>query len=85
MVFSPVATKMHAATQILSRPQARNENIHRFTNWVIQATGTDPTAVACQVTIVLFIRCLLNKEIKKQVAGAKMTQTIRLAMNGTDR
>ena len=33
-----------------------------------------------QVTIILFIRHLFNKEIKKQVACAKNVQTLRHAM-----
>ena len=37
---------------------------------VLHATGTDSTSVICQVTIVLFIRHLFNRELKKQVAGA---------------
>ena len=53
-VFSPVATKEHAATQIHSRLQAANETLQeymqRFTDLVIQATGADPTSVTCQVT-----------------------------------
>ena len=47
---------------------------------VIKATGTDDTAIACQVTIVFFIRHLFNKEIQKQVAGAKSIQTLGHAM-----
>ena len=60
-----VATKMYAYTRILSRPQAANENLqdytHKFTDLVNHATGTDPAAVTCQVTTVLFIRHLFNK------------------------
>ena len=74
-VFSPLATKVHAATQIYFRPQAANETlqeyIQRYTDLVIHATGADLTSVTCQVTIILFIRHFFNKEIKKQVAGAK--------------
>ena len=44
------------------------------------ATGSDPTSVTCQVTIILFIVHLFNKEIKKQVAGAKNNLTLRHAM-----
>ena len=46
---------------------------------VIQASGTDPTAVT-QVTTVLFIRHLFNKKIKKQMSRAKTIQTLRHAM-----
>ena len=68
---------MHAATRIHLCPyatiEALQEYIQRFTDLVIQATGTDLTAMTCQVTTDLFIRHLFNKEIKKQVAGAKTT------------
>ena len=76
--------KMHTATIIQSRPQAANETlqqyIQRFTDLLIYITGTEPTAVTCQVSIGLFTRHLLNKEIKKQVAGAKTTKTLRHSM-----
>ena len=35
--------------------------------------------MTCQVTIILFIRNLFNKEIKKQVFGAKNIQMLRHA------
>ena len=47
---------------------------------IIQVRGTDPTAVICQVAIVLFIRHLFNKEIKMKVARAKTIYTLRHAM-----
>ena len=63
---------VHAATQIHSRPQIANETlqgyIKRFTDLVIHATGADSTLVTSQVTIILFIRHLLNKEINKFLA-----------------
>ena len=65
-VLSPVATKVHAVTQIHSRLQAANETlldyIQQLTDLVIHATGVDPTSVICQVTIIHFIRHLFNKE-----------------------
>ena len=68
--FSLVATKMHAATRIHFRPQVSKvtlkEYIQRFSDLIIQAMGTHLTAVPCQVTIVLFIRHLFNKEIKRR-------------------
>ena len=74
-MFSPVATKIHVTTRIYFRPKAANktfqEFVQRFSDLVIQATGTDPTAITSPVTIVLFIRCISNKEIKKQVVEAK--------------
>ena len=74
-VLCPVATKVHAATQIHSRPQAANEllqeYIPRFTDLVIHSTGTEPTSGTCQVTIILCIRHLFDKEIKKQVTGTE--------------
>ena len=83
-VFSPMATKMHAATWIHSCLQSANktllEHVQRFTDLVVHTTGTDPTPVTCQVTIVLFIRHLFNKEIRKHVAGTKTIQTLRHAM-----
>ena len=64
----PETDQMHVATQINSIPQEVNETlwkyIQRFTDLVIQATGTYPIAVICQVTIVLFIRHLLIKKLK---------------------
>ena len=52
-----VVTKMQGATRI--RPRASNEAlqeyIQRCMDLVIQATGTDPTTVTCQMTIVLII------------------------------
>ena len=82
-IFSPVATKMHAATRINSGPRTANETLQEyiqiFADFVIQVMGTDPTALTFQVTIVLFIRHLLNKEMKKkQVAGAKTICKITL-------
>ena len=81
MFFSPVATKMYAATHIHSMPQAANEtlqeNIQRFTYLLIQTTVTNPTTAVFQVTIILFIRHLFNKEIKMQVARAKAIQILR--------
>ena len=50
---------MHVATRIHSQPPAANvtlqEFIQRFTDLLIQATGTDPNAVTCQVTVILLI------------------------------
>ena len=64
--FQLVAIKIHAATQINSRPPTSHETlqeyIQRFTDLVMNATGTDPTTVTCKVTTVLFIRHPLNKE-----------------------
>ena len=55
----PVVTKLHAVTQIYSRPQSTNEAlqeyIQRFTDVVIHETGTEPTSVTCQVIIALFM------------------------------
>ena len=55
-VFSPVATKEHAATQIHSRLQAANETlqdyIQSFNDLVIHAIGADPTSVTCQIAII---------------------------------
>ena len=69
---------MHAATGIHSRSKATNETLQEYIQWfmnlVILATGTDPNAVTCHVTIVLFIRHLLNKEIKKQVWEQKQVK-----------
>ena len=83
-VFSPVATKMCAATRICSRPQVVNETLQEyiqgFTDFVIQTKGTYPTAVTCQVTIVLFIRHVFDKEMRKLVAGAKTILTLRHAI-----
>ena len=63
-VFSPGATKMHAATRILSRPQATNKTLQeytqRFTDLVIKAMGTDPTVGTCLGTTVLHIRHFLS-------------------------
>ena len=56
------------------------EYIQRFIGLIIDATGTHPTSVTCQVTIVVFIRHLLNKGIKRQGTGAKTTQTLKHAM-----
>ena len=42
---------------------------------VIYATGINTTVVFCQVTIVLFMKYLFNKEIKKKVTGVKTVQT----------
>ena len=74
-VFSPVATKIHAATQIHSRPQTADETSQehnqRFTELVRHATRADSTSVTCQVTIILFIKHLFSTEIKKQSAGIK--------------
>ena len=76
--------QMHAATQIHSRPQGENEMlqeyIQRFTDLVIQATGTDPTTMICQVTLALFIRHPFNKEIKKHFSGTKMIWPLRYVM-----
>ena len=76
-------TKMQATTRLYSTPQATNEtlqeNIQRFTDLAIQATGTDLTAVTCQVAV-LFIIHLVNKEIKKQVEGSWIIQTLRNAI-----
>ena len=60
--------KVHVTTWIHSRHHAAYETlleyIQRFTNLVIQAICTDPTTVTCQVTLVLFIKHLFNKETK---------------------
>ena len=78
----PVATKVHTATQIHSRPQAAKETlqeyIQRITNLVIHATAAAPTSVTCKVTTILFIRHLFNEEIMKQVAGTKNIQTLAM-------
>ena len=83
-VLSPKVAKVHAATRIHPRSQSPNrmfwECVQRFTDFVIQATCTDPTPVTCQVTIVLFIWHLFNKEMKEQEAGAKTIQTLRHTM-----
>ena len=47
---------------------------------VIHTTGADSTSVTCQVTKILLIRHHFNKEIRKQVAGAKNIQTLRHAI-----
>ena len=82
-MFNPVASKLHAAN-FHSRPWTSNETLQeyiiRITDLVIHVTDAYPTSVNCQVTIILFIRHLFNKEIKKQVAGAKNIQTLRHAM-----
>ena len=71
-------------TSIHSRSKAANETLQEFiqgfTDLAIHATGADPTSVTYQVTIILFIRHLLNMRIKKQVASAKNIQTLRYAM-----
>ena len=36
--------------------------------------------MTCQITVILFIRCLFSKEIKKQIAGAENIQMLRHAM-----
>ena len=43
-------------------------------------TGAEPILVTCQGNIILLIRCIFNKEIKKQVAGAGIIQMLRHAM-----
>ena len=77
-----MATKVQAATQIQSRPQAVNETlqeyIQQFTDFVIHAIGEDPTLDSCQVIIILLIIYVFNKEIKKQVTGMKNDQTINI-------
>ena len=50
---------------------------------VIQVTGTDPTAVTCQVITMLFIRHLFSKDIKNQATGAKTIQSLRHEMTLT--
>ena len=64
-----------------SQAQAANETVQEYiprcSDLVIHTTGTDPTVVTCQVTIVLFIRYLFNKKIKKQVAEVNTIQTVR--------
>ena len=52
----------------------------QFTDLVIHVTCSEPTSVTCQVPIILFITQVFNKEIKKQVAGAKNIQMLRYAM-----
>ena len=78
-----MATKVHAAPQIQSRPQTANgtlqKYIQRLTNLIIHTTDANPISVTCKVTIILFIRHL-NKDIKKQVAGTKNIQTLRHGM-----
>ena len=77
-VFGPVAIKVHAATQIYSRPQTADdilkEHILQFTDLIIHATGTDLTSLTCHITIILFIRHLFNKEIKKEVARGRISK-----------
>ena len=84
-VSSPIATKIYVTTRIRSRTQAANETLQEykqgFTDFVIQTTTMDPTAVTCQVTILLFSRHLFNKEIEKQVTGTKTIQNQRHDMN----
>ena len=65
-LFSPVSTN-----------ETLQEYIQRFIDLAIQATGTGPTAVTCQVTILLFIRQLFHKEIQKRVAEVKTFQTFQ--------
>ena len=83
-VFCPVATKVHAATEIQSRQHAVNEillgYIQRFTGLVIHATHAEHSSATCQVTVILLIRHHFNKETKKQIAGMKNIQTLRHAM-----
>ena len=56
------------------------EYIERFTDLGIQAISRSPTVVICQVTVVLFLMHLFNKEIKMQVAGAETNLTLRHRM-----
>ena len=71
---------MNTATRIHSWPQAANEflqeYIQRFTDLVIPTTGKDLSEVTCHVTNAFSIRHLLNKKIKKQIAGAKTIQPL---------
>ena len=52
------------------------EYIQSITDMVIHATGTYPTAVTCQLTIVIFLRHSFNDRIKKKVAEARIIQTL---------
>ena len=83
-VSSPVATKIHAATWIHSQPQSANETLQEyiqiFAYLLIHATGIDSTAGFFPSNHILFIKYIFNKEIKKEVAGAKTIQTLRHAM-----
>ena len=83
-VFSPLTVKMHMETRIHSTPYTKSEtlqeNSQRFKDLVIQATGTNPTAVTCQVRSVLFIGHQFNKVGKEQVVGVQIIQTLRYAM-----
>ena len=77
-VFSSVLTNMHAISITHIRHQSSNETmqeyLQRFTDLVIQATGTDPTTVTYHGTFILFIQHTFNKEIKNKAAGAKTIQ-----------
>ena len=79
---------MHAANGIYSQPKATKETlqeyIQTFTDLVFEANGTDPTAVTCQVTVILFIQHLFNKEIMKQVAGSKILRHAVTLANKTE-
>ena len=79
-IFSPIRYIMYAATRIYSRCQAGNDSLQEYiqkcTNLVIQTTGIDPTTVICQVTIVLFIWHLYDKELI-QSNWRKTVETLR--------
>ena len=68
-VFRSVVTTMHASSRSHSRPQTSNkilqQYIQRFTDLIIQETGTGATVVICQGRVGLFIKHLFNKEILK--------------------
>ena len=74
-----MATKIYAAIWNAAN-ETLQEYIQKFTDLVIHAAGTGPTAVTCQVIIVLFIRHLPKKEIIKQIVRAELMQTVKYAM-----
>ena len=84
-VYSPIATKVHAGSDLHCKQQpdkTLQEFIQNFTDLTEKVLGTDPADITNKVIIFLFIKYLYNKDIQR-VAGAKalntLTDTFKLA------
>ena len=77
-VYSPVAMKMNETTWIPSQPQSANEilqeYIQRFTDLVIYAAGTDPTAILASNHCLIYNK----KKTKKDISGGKQCRIMSM-------
>ena len=78
-MYSPIATEVHAASNLhhKHRPDKTLQYyIQNFTNLTEKAMKTDSANITNREIIFLFIKNLYNRDIRRWVAGTKTTNML---------